>query len=187
MAEPELGSRDFHLYIVKLQAVLPENQFRLKPLENIVELIAVHFHVDGADGRARGHHTEIAEQLLDRVIGEKRHTIVRTEIAIAQEGRELPDRTEQLSVADTSAVFGRDHPWLVWVGPGCALNPAAQQVRSGVVHIGIWLVQLLSNLSISRGNTTRPGCGPLGSLTRRQGSNPTSHTTRIPTANESVP
>ena len=89
--------------IVELQAVLIQNELRLQPLENIVELVAVHLDMDGAERRAVGHDAEIAEQLLDRIVGEQRDPVVRPETALAQQRGEAADRLAQLAVADGCA------------------------------------------------------------------------------------
>ena len=80
-----LGRRHGGEQIVELQTVLIEHELRLEPREDIVELVAVHLDVDGADGRAIGHHAEIAEQMLDRVVGEQRDAVVASDARVAQE------------------------------------------------------------------------------------------------------
>ena len=93
--EPQPWRRGLGQQIVELQAVLIENELRLEPFEDIAELIAIHLDVNGANGRARGHDAEIAEQLLDGIVGEKRDAVVRSKAALAQEGGEAADRLAQ--------------------------------------------------------------------------------------------
>src|SRR6202030_814277 len=93
--------------IIELQSVLIQNELRLEPLENIVELVAVHLHVDGAERRAVGHDAEITEQLLDRIVGKERNPVVRAEAALPQQRGEAADRLAQLAVADLAPIVGR--------------------------------------------------------------------------------
>ena len=64
--------------------------FGLSRVENIVELVAVHLDMDGADGRAVGHDAEIAEQLLDRIVGQQRDPVVRLEPALRKNVAKRP-------------------------------------------------------------------------------------------------
>src|SRR6516164_1664904 len=52
-------------HVIQPQAVLTKNELRLEPIENAGKLIAVHVDMNRADGRARRHDAEIAEQLLN--------------------------------------------------------------------------------------------------------------------------
>ncbi len=114
--------------IVELQSVLIEDELRLEPLENIVELVAVHLDVDGADGRAVGHDAEIAEQLLDRIVGKQRDPVVRPKTALPQKRGEAADRLAQLAVADGAPIIRRHDPCLVRRGKRGARDPVVQQV-----------------------------------------------------------
>ena len=58
------------------KTVLVEHQLRREPRQDVVELVAVHLDVHGADGRPVGHHAEIADEMLDRVVGEQRDAVV---------------------------------------------------------------------------------------------------------------
>ena len=124
--QPRRGRRGQQ--IVELQAVLIENELRLEPLENIVELVAVHLDVDGAECRAVGHHAEIAQQLLDRIVGEQRNAVVRPKPALPQKRGEAADRVAQLAVADGAPIVGCHNPWLVRRGKRGARDPVVQQV-----------------------------------------------------------
>src|SRR6185437_775582 len=75
--------------IVEPEAVLVKDEAWPQPVENIAELVAVHLDVDGADGGARRHHAQIADEMFDRVIGEQRDPIVGLEAALLQKRREL--------------------------------------------------------------------------------------------------
>ena len=124
--------------IVERQAVLIENEPRLKPLENIAELIAVHLDVHGAHRRAGRHHAEIAQQVLDRIIGKERDPVVATESAWAQEGGETADDVAQLPVADAAVIFRRHQPGLVRAAARGPLDPVSQQFGpGGFWHLGM--------------------------------------------------
>ena len=127
-AEAQAWRRGLGQQIVKLQAVLIQNELRLEPLENIAELIAIHLDVDGANGGAGGHHAEIAEQMFDRIVGKKRNAVVGTEAALAQQCGEASDGFVQCAVADRAAVVGRHHPWFVRRALRGARDPVQQQV-----------------------------------------------------------
>ena len=114
--------------IVELQAVLIKNELRLEPLENIVELVSVHLDVDGAERRAVGHDAEIAQQLLDRIVGEQRNPVVRPKAALPQKRGEAADRVAQLAVADGAPIVGCHNPRLVRRGKRGARYPVVQQV-----------------------------------------------------------
>ena len=49
-----LGAATRGQEVVQPQSVLMQNELRLEPRENIVELVAVHLDMNGADGRPIG-------------------------------------------------------------------------------------------------------------------------------------
>ena len=101
------GAATAAMQIVELQPVLIQHELRLEPREDIVELVAVHLHVDRADGRAIGHHAEIAEQMLDRIVGKERHAVVTPDPAVAQKRGDPAGYLPQLAEADRSPVARR--------------------------------------------------------------------------------
>ena len=90
-AKPQPGHIRAGEQVLELQAVLIDDELRLQPRKNITELIAVHLDMHGADRRAGRQHAEIAEQLLDRVVGKQRDAVIAAEAACAQQRREAAD------------------------------------------------------------------------------------------------
>src|SRR5581483_7489261 len=127
-AERQARRRRGRQQIVEAQPGLIDDQPRLEALENIAKLVAVHLDVHGADRGAGRHHAEIADEVLDRVVGQERHPVVAADAAGAQERGQAADRVAQLAVAHRAAIIGGDHPWLVGGARRGACDPAAQQV-----------------------------------------------------------
>ena len=71
--------------VVESEPVLMEYEIWPEPREDVVELIAVHLDMDRADRRAVADHAEIAEEMLDRIVGKQRHSVVASEPAVAQQ------------------------------------------------------------------------------------------------------
>ena len=135
--------------VVEPQSVLMKNQRRLEPREDIVELIAVHLDVDGADGRAIGHDAEIAEQVFDRVVGEQRHPVVGPDAAVVQQRGDAARDPLQRAIRDRAPVVGADDPRLGRIAKRRPGDPVLQQLRTcGEGHCANH-AELLSNISIS--------------------------------------
>ena len=83
-----------------------QNERRLEPREDIVELVAVHFDMNGADGRPIAHDAEIAEQMLDGVVGKQRHSVVGPDAAAVQERGDTAGRCMKLAIGDGAPVVG---------------------------------------------------------------------------------
>ena len=114
------------------ERVLTEHKLRRQPREDVVELIAVHLDMDGADGRAVGHHAEIADQVLDRIVGEQRDAVVAADAALAEQGGDPACGVAQRAVADGASIVRRHDPRLVRIARRGARNPVLQQKWAGV-------------------------------------------------------
>jgi hypothetical protein len=114
--------------LVQPQAVLIENELRLEPIENAAELIAVHFHMDGANRRARRHHAEVTEQLLDRIVRQQRDPVVRSDAAARQERGEAAGCFAQPIIVNRLSIFGRNNPWLARRARGRSRDPILQKL-----------------------------------------------------------
>ena len=118
--------------VVELQTILKQHQLRPEPRKNVGELVAVHLHVDGADRGAVGHDADIAEEMLDRIVGKERDSVVPSEAALAQERRDARGHVVQLAIADGAAVAGRNDPGLARIATRRAGNPVLQAPRVGM-------------------------------------------------------
>ncbi len=96
-----------------------KNEFRFEAIENAGKLITIHFDMDGADGRACRQDAEIAEQLLDGIVGKKRNPVVRPNAALRQERGETAAAFAQAGVIDLRAHHSRRSP------TACAARAAA--------------------------------------------------------------
>ena len=100
-------------------------------------MTAVHLDMDGANGRAVRHHAEVADEMLDRVVGEQRHAVAGVEPTRAQCGRYPRGDVAQFTIRDRAAIFRRDDPRLAGVARGRAGDPFAQQLRPRFdLHMG---------------------------------------------------
>src|SRR4029079_11356492 len=102
----------------------------LEPREYVVELVAVHLDVNGADGRPITHDAEIAEEMLDGVVSKQRHTVVRPDAAAVQERCDTARRFVQLAIGDGASVVGGDDPRLGRMALRSARDPVPQQFRT---------------------------------------------------------
>src|SRR5262245_51696319 len=109
-----------------------EYELWTQPCEDIVELIAIHLDMDGADRCAVSHDAEIADEMLDRVVGKQRDPIVTADAALSEEGRDTAREVVQLSVADGAPVLHRYDPRLVRMARSGAADPVLQQLGAGV-------------------------------------------------------
>ena len=129
-SEPHARRRDAGQEVVEPQSVLVQNEHRLEPREYIVELVAVHLDMNGADGRAMAHDAEIAEEMLDRVVGEQRHSVVGPDAAAVQERGDTARRFMQLAIGDGAPVVGGDDPRLGRMALRRPRDPVPQQFRT---------------------------------------------------------
>ena len=135
--------------IVELQAILVQHQLRIEAREDVVKLITVHFDVNSADRRTVAHHTEIAEQVLDRVVGKQRGPVVASDVAVAQEGGDAGRHILQLAVGGGSPIGRRDQPDLVRIAACRPADPVSQHLWTGIRPHGIHpLGKILSIISI---------------------------------------
>ncbi len=105
-----------------------KNEFWFEAIENAGKLIAIHFDVDGADSPACRQDAEIAEQLLDGIVGKERNPVVRPDAALRQERGETAAAFAQTSVIDDPVVIGGDHPRLARRAGRRSRNPALQKL-----------------------------------------------------------
>ena len=129
-SQPHARRRNAGEEVVQPQSVLMQNERRLEPREDIVELVAVHLDVNGADGRAIAHDAEIAQQMLDRVVGKQRHPVIGPDAAAVQERGDPAGRVAELAISDAAPVVGGDEPRLLRMALRSSGDPAAQQLRT---------------------------------------------------------
>ena len=151
--------------IVEAQAVLVQDKLRLEPRKDVVELVPVHLDVDGADGGAVREGAQVAQQVLDRVVGEERDPIIRANAALMHDrGKAVADLT-QLAIADCAPVVGANEPLLFGIAARRGADPIAQTFRTRIQWHAIELLQRggmnrasESNHNIPR-NVTHRGTG----------------------------
>ena len=107
-----------------------QHEGRIKPREDVVQLVAVHLDVNGADRCPIRHDAEIAEEMLDGVVGEQRHAVVGPDAAVAEERGDAACDLPQLAVGDGSPVVGADDPRLLRIALRGVGNPVSQQLRT---------------------------------------------------------
>jgi hypothetical protein len=129
-SEPQARRRDGRQQVVQFQSVLMQNQRRLEPREDVVELVAVHLDVHGADGGPVAHDAEITEQMLDRIVGEQRHPLVGLDAAAVQERGDAAGRCVKLAIGHGPPVIGADDPRLGRVTLRRSRDPVPQQFRT---------------------------------------------------------
>jgi hypothetical protein len=95
---------------------------------NVAELVAVHFHMDGADRRARRHNTEIAQQLLDRIVRKQRDPIVRSDAAALKPGGKTANKVAQARIIHCAPIIGGNDPGLLRQTRGRAGDPVLQKL-----------------------------------------------------------
>src|SRR5947209_17822857 len=94
--------------------------------------MAVHLDMDGADSRAIGHHAEVANEMLDRVVGKERHARVGSDAAPMQDGADATRELLELTVAHRPPVIGTDEPCFGRIAVRRPADPLPQQPRTGL-------------------------------------------------------
>ena len=151
-SQPQPRRRHGGEQIVELEPVLVEHQLRLEAREDIVELVAVHLDMHGADGRPIGHHAEIAGEMLDRIVGQQRHPVVAARCR-ARAGAVAIRRVRSCNcaVADRAPVVGRHDPRLGRIAARRPADPVSQRLRARAFLHGRSSSEILSIISISAG------------------------------------
>ena len=133
VAEPERGPGQGGEQVIKVEPVLMEHKLRLQTREDVVELIAVHLDMYGADRRAIGHDAEISQEVLDRVVRQERDAVVATDPAISQDRCDAAGRSRAIRViAQRAVVIGAYEPRLRRRARRRAVDPVSQIIRAGL-------------------------------------------------------
>src|SRR4051794_35499233 len=132
-SKPEALDRDGSQEIIEVEAILMQDKLRLEACKDIVELVPVHLNMNRADRRPIGHHAEVAEEMLDGVVGEQGHAVVRAEVARLENTGDASGGFTEFPVADGPAVVRVDDPGLGRFAIGSAVDPLLQQSGAGVV------------------------------------------------------
>src|SRR5262245_4503651 len=104
-----------------------QNELRLETVKNIGKLGAVHLNMNGADGRTVGERTEIDDKMLDGIVGEERHPVVRSDAAAVQDRGDASGQLAQLPISDYAPVVGANDPCLVRIASRSCGDPIAQE------------------------------------------------------------
>ena len=117
-------------HVVEAKPLLAQHQARLERRQDVVELVAVHLDMDGADRRAIGEHAEIGRQMLDRIVGEQRDAIVGADALVAQIASRSGRSRRATGRSSASGLVGRHDERLVRIARGGAVDPVAQHLWS---------------------------------------------------------